>query len=65
MLLQSKKDGSAVLFLFYFLKQRDRVRRDAKSSPVKPSLLGRRLDADAGSVKRKHTDEVFPHPLSR
>ena len=39
-------------FLSYFLKQRDRVRRDAKSlSGTAASPLGRRLDADAGSVK--------------
>ena len=50
---------------FYFLKQRDRVRRDAKSLSSKTEpLLGRRLDADAGSVERKRAGEIFPHPLT-
>ena len=51
--LHSKKGRlKPSFFLSYFLKQRDRVRRDAKSLSGKAeSLLGRRLDADAGSVK--------------
>ena len=41
------------------------MRRDAKSLSGKAeSLLGRRLDADAGSVERKHAGEIFPHPLT-
>ena len=53
MRLHSKKGRlQPSFFLSYFLKQRDRVRRDAKSLSGKAeSLLGRRLDADAGSVK--------------
>ena len=53
MRLHSKKGRlKPSFFLSYFLKQRDRVRRDAKSLSGKAeSLLGRRLDADAGSVK--------------
>ena len=53
MRLHSKKGRlQPSFFLSYFLKQRARVRRDAKSLSGKAeSLLGRRLDADAGSVK--------------
>ena len=41
------------------------MRRDAKSLSGKAEpLLGRRLDADAGSIKRKHAGEIFPHPLT-
>ena len=41
------------------------MRRDAKSLSGKAeSLLGRRLDADAGSIKRKRAGEIFPHPLT-
>ena len=60
-----KRTAQPSFFLFYFLKQRDRVRRDAKSLSGKTEpLLGRRLDADAGSIKRKHAGEIFPHPLT-
>ena len=41
------------------------MRRDAKSLSGKAEpLLGRRLDADAGSVERKRAGEIFPHPLT-
>ena len=66
MRLHSKKGRlQPSFFLSYFLEQRDRVRRNAKSLSGKAeSLLGRRLDADAGSVERKRAGEIFPHPLT-
>ena len=61
-----KRTAQPSFFLFYFLKQRDRVRRDAKSLSGKTEpLLGRRLDADAGSIKRKHAGETVSSVAAR
>ena len=66
MRLHSKKRTAQPSFFFsYFLLERDPVRPDAKSLSGRPeALLGRRLDADVGSIKRKHAGEIFPHPLT-